>query len=67
MSTIQKIWFALYPTDDEHKWMPLIWLPFMLWFFINPYWKHAGAFGHLGRFRDTRGVLCGRTSRSRPC
>jgi two-component system sensor histidine kinase DesK len=45
MSTIPKIWFALYPTDDEHKWMPLIWLPFMLWFFINPYWKHAGAFG----------------------
>jgi two-component system, NarL family, sensor histidine kinase DesK len=43
MSTLHKIWYAIYPTDDEHKWMPLIWLPFMLWFFLDPYWKHAGA------------------------
>jgi len=42
MSTIQRVWHAIYPTDDEHKWMPLIWLPFMMWFFIDPYWKHAG-------------------------
>jgi two-component system sensor histidine kinase DesK len=42
MSTVQKIWYAIYPTNDEHKWMPLMWLPFMLWFFLDPYWKHAG-------------------------
>jgi len=42
MKALEKIWFAIYPTHDEHKWMPLIWLPFMLWFFIDPYWKHAG-------------------------
>jgi two-component system, NarL family, sensor histidine kinase DesK len=44
MNTIRKIWYALYPTNDEHRWMPLMWLPFMLWFFIDPYWKHAGLF-----------------------
>ena len=22
--------------------MPLMWLPFMIWFFVDPYWKHAG-------------------------
>ena len=42
MKTIQSIWFKLYPTNDEHKWMPLMWLPFMVWFFLDPYWKHAG-------------------------
>ena len=21
--------------------MPLMWLPFMIWFFLDPYWKHA--------------------------
>ena len=42
MSTIHKIWYAIYPNDDEHKWMPLMWLPFMLWFFLDPYWKHGG-------------------------
>ena len=41
MKTIQKIWHAIYPADHEHKWMPLMWLPFMLWFFLDPYWKHA--------------------------
>jgi len=41
MNTIQKIWYAIYPTNDEHKWMPLMWLPFMFWFFLDPYWKHA--------------------------
>jgi len=41
MTTIQSIWRRLYPTDDEHKWMPLIWLPFMVWFFIDPYWHHG--------------------------
>src|SRR5271157_544803 len=42
MNTIQAIWLKLYPADHEHKWMPLIWLPFMIWFFLDPYWKHAG-------------------------
>jgi two-component system, NarL family, sensor histidine kinase DesK len=41
MKTIQSIWHKLYPTDNEHKWMPLMWLPFMVWFFADPYWKHA--------------------------
>jgi two-component system sensor histidine kinase DesK len=41
MTTLQKIWHKIYPTDDEHKWMPLMWLPFMIWFFSDPYWKHA--------------------------
>jgi two-component system sensor histidine kinase DesK len=41
MNTIQSIWRKLYPTDHEHKWMPLIWLPFMIWFFADPYFKHA--------------------------
>ena len=21
--------------------MPLMWLPFMIWFFLDPFWKHA--------------------------
>ena len=42
MKTIQATWLKLYPADHEHKWMPLIWLPFMIWFFLDPYWKHAG-------------------------
>lgn len=41
MKTIHKIWYAIYPADHEHKWMPLMWLPFMLWFFLDPFWKHA--------------------------
>ncbi len=23
--------------------MPLLWLPFMVWFFVDPYWKHASS------------------------
>jgi len=41
MKTIQSIWYRLYPSNAEHKWMPLMWLPFMVWFFIDPYFKHA--------------------------
>jgi two-component system, NarL family, sensor histidine kinase DesK len=41
MNTIQSIWHKLYPADHAHKWMPLMWLPFMIWFFLDPYWKHA--------------------------
>ena len=43
MNTIRAIWHKIYPADHEHKWMPLIWLPFMLWFFLDPYWRHAGS------------------------
>jgi two-component system, NarL family, sensor histidine kinase DesK len=42
MKTIQTVWRRIYPIDHEHKWMPLMWLPFMVWFFVDPYWKHAG-------------------------
>lgn len=41
MTATRSIWYQLYPADHEHKWMPLIWLPFMIWFFVDPYWKHA--------------------------
>lgn len=42
MSAVRKIWYAIYPTNDEHKSAALMWLPFMLWFFLDPYWRHAG-------------------------
>ena len=42
MTTLQSIWRTIYPSDNPHKWMPVVWLPFMFWFFLDPYWKHAG-------------------------
>ena len=43
MSWLKRLWWRLYPNPDkEHWWMPLIWLPFMVWFFVDPHWKHAG-------------------------
>jgi two-component system, NarL family, sensor histidine kinase DesK len=42
MASLQQIWRTIYPSNDEHKWMPVIWLPFMVWFFVDPAWKHAG-------------------------
>jgi two-component system, NarL family, sensor histidine kinase DesK len=45
MATLKAILWKLYPNDDEHRWMPLIWLPFMVWFFVGPMWKHYGALG----------------------
>jgi|SRR5579871_1293247 len=43
MNLIQTIWHKIYPSTDEHKWMPVVWLPFMIWFFVDPMWKgHAG-------------------------
>ena len=45
MNTLKAIWWKLYPNDDEHRWMPLIWLPFMVWFFVDPLWKHYGPLG----------------------
>ncbi len=42
MQRLKQIWWRFYPnTDKEHWWMPLIWLPFMVWFFASPLWKHA--------------------------
>jgi len=40
MTTLQRIWHWVYPKQDEHKWMPIIWLPFMIWFFLDPIWNH---------------------------
>ena len=41
MNAIQKIWHKIYPSTDEHKWFPVVWLPFMIWFFIDPiWWQH---------------------------
>lgn len=41
MATLQRIWHWVYPSQDEHKWMPILWLPFMVWFFVDPiWWKH---------------------------
>ncbi len=45
MGTLKAIWWKLYPNADEHRWIPLIWLPFMVWFFVDPYWKHYGPLG----------------------
>jgi len=43
MNRLKQIWWWFYPNPDkEHWWMPLIWLPFMFWFFASPLWKHAG-------------------------
>lgn len=41
MKTLQSLWQKIYPCDHKHKWMPLMWLPFMIWFFMDPYFKHA--------------------------
>ncbi len=45
MTALKAIWWKLYPNDDEHRWMPLIWLPFTVWFFVDPLWKHYGPLG----------------------
>jgi two-component system sensor histidine kinase DesK len=42
MTTLRTIWWKIYPNEDRHHWMPLIWLPFMVWFFVDPAWRHAG-------------------------
>jgi len=48
MKTLQSIWYKIYPADHEHKWMPLIWLPFMVWFFVDPHFKHASLLHWIG-------------------
>ncbi len=53
MAVLRKIWWKLYPSDDKHRWMPLIWLPFMVWFFVDPIWKHGGPLLWIGN------TLCG--------
>jgi two-component system, NarL family, sensor histidine kinase DesK len=45
MDTLKAIWWKLYPNADEHRWMPLIWLPFTIWFFLDPLSRHAGLLG----------------------
>ena len=45
MASLKSIWWKLYPNDDEHRWMPLIWLPFMVWVFVDPLWEHYGPLG----------------------
>ncbi|HUI83580.1 MAG TPA: sensor histidine kinase [Candidatus Binatia bacterium] len=41
MLWLQRIWHRIYPSEDEHRWMPVLWLPFMIWFFVEPiWWKH---------------------------
>jgi two-component system sensor histidine kinase DesK len=42
MKTLQTIWYKIYPVNDRHKWQPLMWLPFMGWFFIDPWLRHSG-------------------------
>jgi two-component system sensor histidine kinase DesK len=45
MASLKHIWRWIYPNTDEHYWMPLMWLPFMVWFFVDPIWRHWGAVG----------------------
>ena len=45
MNTLKAMWWKIYPNDDEHRWMPLIWLPFMVWAFVAPLWAHYGPLG----------------------
>src|SRR5215469_8927088 len=48
MNTLREIWWKIYPNDDEHRWMPILWLPFMIWFFIDPLWSKAGVLHWIG-------------------
>ena len=43
MESLKKLWWKIYPCEDDWAWMPVLWLPFMIWFFVQPiWWKHAG-------------------------
>jgi two-component system sensor histidine kinase DesK len=48
MTLLQAIWRKLYPNHDRHRWMPLIWLPFMIWFFLDPIGNHASLWIWIG-------------------
>ena len=45
MTLLKTIWWKLYPNDDKHRWMPLIWLPLLIWFFVDPLSQHRGVLG----------------------
>ncbi len=46
MTTLSAIWWKLYPNhDDKHRSAPLIWLPFMVWFFVDPATRHTSLLG----------------------
>ena len=45
MTTLRTIWRKIYPNEDEHRWMALIWLPFTIWFFLDPLSKHTSPSG----------------------
>ncbi len=45
MAILKAIWWKVYPNPDEHRWIPLIWLPFMVWAFVDPLWAHYGPLG----------------------
>jgi two-component system sensor histidine kinase DesK len=45
MATLRAIWKRIYPNDDEHRWMALIWLPFTIWFFLDPLSRHTSLAG----------------------
>jgi two-component system sensor histidine kinase DesK len=45
MAILRTIWRKIYPNDDQHHMMPLLWLPFMIWFFVDPVSRHTGALG----------------------
>src|ERR1035437_10771471 len=53
MTTLRTIWWKIYPNEDRHRWMPLIWLPFMVWFFVAQLWTPAGPLLWIGN------TLCG--------
>ena len=42
MNSLRTLWWKIYPNQDRHRWMAVLWLPFMIWFFLDPLWKHAG-------------------------
>jgi two-component system sensor histidine kinase DesK len=48
MNRLWKLWNTIYPSTDEHRWMPIIWLPFMVWFFLDPLWNPGGPLVWIG-------------------
>ena len=43
MDALKRFCQFIYPSNDEHRWMPVIWLPFMIWFFLDPLWNGSGS------------------------
>jgi two-component system sensor histidine kinase DesK len=43
MNALKRFWYFIYPSTDEHRWMPIVWLPFMVWFFLDPLWNGSGS------------------------